>query len=154
MIALYLNLHVWHIHTGCRGGNMDMYGCLWVRMSVLGCRGMEIPPNKVNRGPGGRSGHVCSPYGRGNFPEHHVWRGYACKGKDGCAWAKMMVDGCNGMHRQRQEEKRHIKKQKWSCSAYFAMHGHDEKYRRVHTSQNMHYARVMGWNSGKERGAR
>ena len=46
--------------------------CVGVCMGAVGCRGTSAHQNKVNRDENKQSGHVFLPYGRGNFPEHHV----------------------------------------------------------------------------------
>ena len=71
---------------------------------------------------------------------------WVCMGRHDCGWVKW--DECTKARGETAQ-----KEAKWLCNAYFAMHGHDEKYSRVHVSQNMHYTRVMGRNTGKERAA-
>ena len=56
---------------------MGVDGCIWVYMGALGYRGTSAQQNKVNREKNGQIAHVSCPYGRGNFPGHHVnglWR--------------------------------------------------------------------------------
>ena len=67
-------------------------------------------------------------------------------GRNDCGWVKW-----DTWTKARGETAQ--KEAKWLCNAYFAMHDHDEKYSRVNVSQNMHYTRVMGRNTGKERAA-
>ena len=52
---------------------MGANGCEWGFMGVAGCRGTDTQQNKVSRGKNRQTGHVFWFYGRGNFPERHVF---------------------------------------------------------------------------------
>ena len=59
-------------------------GCKWVWMDAIGCRGAGGQANKASIHIYCYVGHAFWPYGRGNFPGHHVLRCQAKSGVDGC----------------------------------------------------------------------
>ena len=65
---------------------MDVDGYEWVCMGVPGYGITRAQRNKGNRAKNKQVGHVFCPYGRGNFPGHHVLAGLSKSGADGCGW--------------------------------------------------------------------
>ena len=84
---------------------MGADGCGWVRIGAFGCRGYSVHKNKTSRGKNGHAGHVCYPYGRGNFPERHVLQKISKRDTDGSGWVRMGSHGCSGMYLQGGDRK-------------------------------------------------
>ena len=81
-------------------------GCGWVRMDAVGRRGHEGTQNKANRGHLGPSRPGFGPYGRGNFPGHHVLDDWVCMGVGGCIWVLMDTLGSRGTAGTKNNRKR------------------------------------------------
>ena len=63
-------------------------------MGALEGIGHGRPKNKASRGGLGTRRSGFGPYGRGNFPGHHVLGSLAKNGADECKWLKNGLDGC------------------------------------------------------------
>ena len=81
---------------GCTRVKTGVNGCLCVCMGALGCRGHG--EHKVNL----KGRKLCShrpyfgPYGRGNFPEHHVLQNKNKMGTNGPRGVLRCLQGCDG----------------------------------------------------------
>ena len=77
---------------------MGVDGCIWVYMGALGYRGTSAQQNRVNREKNTQISHVSCPYGRGNFPGHHVLQHSTKSVKNGWRRVQMGSDGLGWVH--------------------------------------------------------
>ena len=93
----YFLLNYTHIHwkLGYKRVKRGENGCKWMWMDVLGRRGHGEHKNKARRGHLGPSRPWFGPYGRGNFPGHHVLLWF---GAYGFAWVWEDAYGFLGVH--------------------------------------------------------
>ena len=95
---------------------MGADGFGWVRW---GAGSMGGHRNNACGDNNGHAGPDFGPYGRGNFPGHHVFQGMAHMGFYGCGRVHMGSCGCIREQGHGRNEKQAEKKQKWSCHGYF-----------------------------------
>ena len=75
------------------GGN----GCGWVCMGAVGCRRTNTQQNKVSRSKNDQTGDVFFLYGRGNFPERHVFKDQSQRCENACKCILLGLDGRSRM---------------------------------------------------------
>ena len=63
-------------------------------MGALEGIGHGRPKSKASRGGLGPRRSGFGPYGRGNFPGHHVLGSLSKSGADGFKWVQIGSDGC------------------------------------------------------------
>jgi len=114
-----IKLCIYTCNLGCERVKGGDDGCGWVRMGALGCSGHGAHKNKPGGGDLGSPGSEFGPYGRGNFPGHHVFQKNTKKCKEHSGWVRMGLHACKWMEGYRWNEKQPKKKQKWSCDAFF-----------------------------------
>ena len=110
---------------------MRAYGCIWVHMGALGCRGMGKQANKASRGHLGSCGPGFGSYGRGNFPGHDVLCHLPQMVKNECRWVTMDADGWDRVWHHGRENKQGKKSPKLSSGACFGMHGQRQEMHHV-----------------------
>ena len=146
-----LNYTYIHGKVGCKRVWTGANGCAWVRMGALGCRGLKRHRNKANRDKNGRAWHVYYPYGRGNFPGHHVstkTRKNVCMTPDGCAWG---LCECFGAWGHGETGKQVGEKHKWGERVVFCMRGHGNKTTTRMWWWSQRPCRTTGGNAGESR---
>ena len=112
---LFFLLNYTYIHgkVGCKRVYAGATTCSWVSMGALGRRGHGGHKSKASRGHMGSCRSGFEPYGRGNFPGHHVFVSLAKSGANGCRWVCIGADGCGWMHGHRGKQKQDRKSNKW-----------------------------------------
>ena len=122
-----IKLCIYTCNLGCERVKGGDDGCGWVRMGALGCSGHGAHKNKPGGGDLGSPGSEFGPYGRGNFPGHHVLGCLAKNGVDGYRWMTRGLYGCIWTQRRGGRKKQGEKSPKWARCGCFVKYVHAKK---------------------------
>ena len=131
ILLFWLNYTYIHGNIGYKRVQTGSNGCRWVRMGALGYRGHGGHKNKASRVHLWSCRSGFGPYGRGNFPGHHVLGGLVKSVKNGWRWVQTGSDGCNRACDHGEDQKQEKKMPKWVSSVFFCRHGQGKKMQHV-----------------------
>ena len=131
---------------------MDVNGCGWVCMGALGCRAHGETCKQDKKSQKWSCRVYFRPYGRGNFPGHHVLAIKAKGSKDTSGWVQMGSSGCIGSHKHRRTAKHGKKNPNSACSGYISHVCQGRNKRASCQGWSRWSERVMGGKSWQGKG--
>ena len=118
--------------TGYIRTYMGADGCAWGFVGALGYKGTSAQQNETKKRQNEQIEHIFCPYGRGNFPGHHVFWDLAKRLTSACWWMLMTSDGCSEMQKYGETGKQGKKGAECLCRACFAIHNNGQKKQKVY----------------------